>query len=97
MGDCGYDSRVRWVHNSETAKPYPKGEGASLMIADFVSADYGWLKGQNGSDAHVILKPGKNRDGYFTNDDVLKQASQVMDILRQNYPNEKHVLVFDNA
>ena len=33
----------RWVHKSEKAKPYAKGEGLSLMVADFVSADYGWL------------------------------------------------------
>ena len=35
--------KKRWVHNSEKAKPYAKGEGHSLMVADFVSADYGWL------------------------------------------------------
>src|SRR5258707_7075435 len=35
--------KVRWVHDSESAKPYAKGDGASLMIADFISADYGWL------------------------------------------------------
>ncbi|KAG1753997.1 uncharacterized protein EDB91DRAFT_1043616, partial [Suillus paluster] len=26
--------KIRWVHKSETAIPYAKGEGASLMIAD---------------------------------------------------------------
>jgi hypothetical protein len=36
--------KLRWVHKTETAKPYAKGEGASLMVADFVSADYGWLR-----------------------------------------------------
>ena len=29
---------VYWVHTDETAVPRQKGEGASLMIADFVSA-----------------------------------------------------------
>lgn len=33
----------RWVHGDETIVPQPKGEGASLMVADLVSADYGWL------------------------------------------------------
>ena len=33
--------KKRWVHTSENAVPYAKGEGASLMVADFVSADYG--------------------------------------------------------
>src|SRR5882762_520681 len=40
--------KLRWVHSSESAKPYAKGEGASLMVADFVSPDYGWLRGKTG-------------------------------------------------
>jgi hypothetical protein len=35
---------ARWVHGDEAAKPYPKGEGASHMVADMVSADYRWLR-----------------------------------------------------
>ena len=43
------DRRVlRWVHSSESAKPYAKGEGPSQMVADFVSPDYGWLQANNG-------------------------------------------------
>src|SRR5260370_23196775 len=88
--------KVCWVQNSESAKPYAKGDGASLMIADFICTDYGWLQG-DGCDAHVTLKPGKNHDGYFSNDEVLQQATQAIDILQQKYPNDKHVFVFDNA
>ena len=40
--------KLRWVHDDEDTKPYAKGEGASLMVADFISADYGWLKGHDG-------------------------------------------------
>ena len=32
-----------WYHKDSGAKPYTKGEGPSLMITDFVSADFGWL------------------------------------------------------
>jgi hypothetical protein len=32
--------KKRWVHKSEMATPYAKGEGHSLMVVDFVSADY---------------------------------------------------------
>ena len=35
--------KKRWVHKSEKAVPCAKGEGASLMVANFVSANYGWL------------------------------------------------------
>ncbi|KAF7303356.1 hypothetical protein MIND_00563400 [Mycena indigotica] len=35
---------LRWVHESETATLKAKGEGASDMIGDFVSPEYGWLR-----------------------------------------------------
>ena len=89
---------VRWVGGDETAVPQPKGEGASLMVADFVSADYGWLRSPNGEeDARVLLKPGRSRGGYFTNKDFLKQTERAMDILQAHYPNDDHILIFDNA
>ncbi|KAL5633413.1 hypothetical protein ACGC1H_003789 [Rhizoctonia solani] len=40
-----HDRRLtRWIHEQETARLFKKGEGVSLMVADFVSADYGWLR-----------------------------------------------------
>jgi hypothetical protein len=90
--------KLRWVHKSEGAVPQPKGEGASLMVADFVSADYGWLRSPDGkSSARVLFKAGKQRDGYYTNDDIIEHASKAMDILHAHFPHEDHVLVFDNA
>ena len=89
---------LRWVHSSETAKPYAKGEGQSLMVADFISADYGWLSSADGSkSAHVEIKPGKNRDGYFSNNDLLMQVQHAIDLVHKLYPNDDHVFVFDNA
>lgn len=78
--------------------PYAKGEGASQMVADLVSADHGWLRSPDGKEeAHVFFKAGKNHEGYFTNDDILEQAGKSMDILEKYYADEDHVLVFDNA
>ena len=68
------------------------------MVADFVSADYGWLRSPDGKqEARVLFKAGKAREGYFTNEDILQQASHAMDILEQHFPDDKHVLLFDNA
>ncbi|RDB19555.1 hypothetical protein Hypma_013355 [Hypsizygus marmoreus] len=90
--------RLRWVHKSEKAVPYAKGEGASLMIADFVSADYGWLRSLDGKEsARIVFKAGKARDGYFDNENIRAQAAIAMDILSKWFPDEDHVLVFDNA
>ncbi|KAF9503743.1 hypothetical protein BS47DRAFT_1374462 [Hydnum rufescens UP504] len=61
------------------------------MVADFVLADYGWLCSPDGSCTALICK------GFFTNDDIIAQASWAMDILDKYYPNEQHVLAFDNV
>jgi hypothetical protein len=50
-----------WVHSSETAVPYAKGKGLSQMVADVVSADYGWLHSPDGKqEVQVFFKAGKN-------------------------------------
>jgi hypothetical protein len=88
----------RWVFKDESPTPYAKGEGASLMIADFVSADYGWLRSPDGQcAARVQFKAGKGRDGYFDNSDILKQALRAMEILQKYYPDDAHILIYDNT
>jgi hypothetical protein len=90
--------KTRWVHKTETATPYVKGEGASLMVADFISADYGWLCSPDGQEsARVLFKPGKNRDGYFDCDDIIDQSTKAMDILERHFPDDDHIFIFDNA
>lgn len=90
--------QVRWVPKDETPIPQPKGEGPSLMVADFVSADYGWLRSPDGKEqARVLFKAGANRDGYFTNEEILEQATHAMDILGKHFPNDQHIFVYDNA
>ena len=94
-----HDRRKKgWYHKDASARPYAKGEGASLMIADFISADFGWLISPDGKQsARRLFKPGKNRDGYFSNEDIIEQADEAMDILLKYYPEFDHVLVYDNA
>src|SRR5258705_13710327 len=80
-----------WVHKSKTAVPYTKGEGPSQMVADVVSVDYGWLRSPDGKEnACVFFKAGKNQEGYFTNDEILEQATTIMDILDKYYPDDDH-------
>ncbi len=68
------------------------------MAADFILADYGWLRSPDSKEStRVLFRPGKNRDGYFTHEEILAQATAAMDILSQHYPDEDHVLIFDNA
>ncbi|TRM64643.1 hypothetical protein BD626DRAFT_400807, partial [Schizophyllum amplum] len=47
-----HDRRQKaWYHKDCDAEPYKKGEGASFMIADYFSADFGWLRGDKGESA----------------------------------------------
>ncbi|KAJ7200600.1 hypothetical protein GGX14DRAFT_400597 [Mycena pura] len=82
--------KIRWVHGSESAVPQAKGEGLSRMIIAFVSPDYGWA-------ARKTMRPGKNRDGYYGNKEILEHATEMMDFLDANHPDEEHVLAYDNA
>ena len=93
--DC---RQTAWYHKDATPKPYAKGEGVSLMVADFVSADYGWLQSPDKKEsACIIFCPGKNCEGYFTNDDILAQAEKAMAILSKYYPDEDHFFVYNNT
>ena len=68
------------------------------MVADFVSADYGWLVSKDGEEsARVLFRAGKDRDGYFKNNGVISQVRQAMSILRKDYPDDIHIFIYDNA
>ncbi|CAE6449218.1 unnamed protein product [Rhizoctonia solani] len=67
------------------------------MVADFVCAEFGWLKGKNSESARVIFRPGVNRDGYFTCDRVVEQLNNAIKILKESYPEYTHVFIYDNA
>ncbi|PBK82030.1 hypothetical protein ARMGADRAFT_947274 [Armillaria gallica] len=68
------------------------------MAADYVSSDFGWLRSPDGSrSARVLFKAGKTRDGYFTNTEIIDQASNAMDILDEYFPWFQHVFGYNNA
>lgn len=90
--------RLTWYHKDTPALPYAKGEGVSLMVAHVVSADYGFLESRDGTRiAHRLLRPGKNRDGYFTNEDILEQYCDMVEISKEAHPNDEHIFIYDNA
>lgn len=93
--------KSHWKDPNDCAKPEAKGEGASLMVSDYVSADFGWLHSPPGVEpaesARILMKPGKTRDGYQTNEDIIAQAEIAMDILTKHYSQYDHLLIYDNA
>jgi len=90
--------KSKWVHKSTSATPYTKGEGASLMVAEFVSADHSWLQSSDGKEsARVLFKAGKSHDGYFSNEDIIAQFEKAMAIVQKHWPDGDHMFIFDNA
>jgi len=45
----------------------------------------------------VLFKAGKAQDGYFTNEDILQQAMNAMDILQKEFQSENHIFIFYNV
>ncbi|KAF8597420.1 hypothetical protein BDV93DRAFT_452909, partial [Ceratobasidium sp. AG-I] len=87
-----------WNSPEPSNYPQPKGEGRTLMVANFVSSEHGFLVSlDKKSNACVLFEAGKNREAYFNNSRVLAQTTTVLDILARDYPNEDHVFIFDNA
>jgi hypothetical protein len=68
------------------------------MVADFVSADYGWLRSPDGKESvWVLFKAGKGHEGYFMNENIKDQMDKAMAILEKYFPNDNHVFLYDNA
>ncbi len=49
------------------------------------------------SEAHILLKPGKNQDGYFSNEDLMKQTSSAINIFEELQLDGQMLIIFDNA
>src|ERR1700761_4114809 len=43
------------------------------------------------------MRPGKNRDGYFTTVEVEEQAKAAIAIVKDVWPDYDHVFVYDNT
>ncbi|THU99299.1 hypothetical protein K435DRAFT_818623 [Dendrothele bispora CBS 962.96] len=79
--------RKNWFHKDASAKPYAKGDGHSFMIADYVSADFGWLRSLDGRSARRAMFP----------EDIQEQANAAIDLVHELYPDYEHIFIYDNA
>lgn len=84
----------------------PKGEGASIMVSGFLCPCHGLLRLtddqvfselDNDRDSTVIINPGVNKDGYFTNEDLADQTNRMMRIFDILHPGCTALIAFDNS
>ena len=82
----------------------PKGKGQSLMISGFVCQCHGFMKGAVNVDGVVkelssfqLFKAGVNREGWFTNADLIKQYKTCLPLIEQLHPDMDLLFAFDNS
>ena len=78
--------KIVWAESTSRPMPQPKGDGQSIMVSDFLTSEWGRLRDGDECvphclsplflltfvfrEARVIFKAGKNRDGYFSAEDL---------------------------
>ncbi|CAA7261900.1 unnamed protein product [Cyclocybe aegerita] len=67
------------------------------MVSEFLTPDWGRLK-DGDDEARILFRVGKNRDGYFDNDDLISQVDHAIDIF-EGLTNgfATGLFLFDNA
>ncbi|KAI0278446.1 hypothetical protein BC826DRAFT_876717, partial [Russula brevipes] len=92
------DERITcWSHQDSRPTPKPKGNGQSLMVSDFLTAAWGRLHNDS-REAHIMFKPGKNRDRYFDSSELITQVDRVIDIFEGKANGHAiGLFLFDNA
>ncbi|KAJ7733169.1 hypothetical protein B0H16DRAFT_1769592, partial [Mycena metata] len=94
-------NQTGWIHDSFKAKPEAKGQGQSIMVSDFLTPEWGRLV-HGEEEAQLLFQAGKNRDGYFTNKELLPHVSKAIDIFEARVAKEipggaVGLFPFDNA
>ena len=80
--------------DSETNVLRQKSLGASIMVSDLIDEVSGYVR--DGQDqARLLLET--QREGYFTNDHLLKQVARTVDIFERIHPVATALFLFDNA
>ena len=90
---------LAWLVVNETYIK-PKSTGQSQHVSAFTCDCHGFMKALiNGQwkTSYKIITPGKNSDGYWTNDDLVKQIEDIDELVKYLHPDCDIVYLFDNS
>ncbi|KIO02026.1 hypothetical protein M404DRAFT_16178 [Pisolithus tinctorius Marx 270] len=77
-----------------------KGQGRAIHISDFIVKENAGLPMDHQlkcTDTCEIIYPGKNNDGFWTNEKLVKQVKKAIVIFEYMYPNSVAEFVFDQS
>lgn len=78
----------------------PKSRGKSQHVSGFCCACHGFIHDYHEfkqCSSFQIITPGKNEDGHWTNDDLVKQLGVVMPLFERQHPGCDLLFMFDNS
>jgi hypothetical protein len=83
----------------------PKSRGRSQHASGFCCPCHGFIEDDGPEDdpaateccSFHIITPGKNDDGYWTNDDLVKQLDKVIPLFERWHPDCQLLFLFDNS
>ena len=84
-----------WLENGKK-KLLPKTRGTSIMISGFMCQCHGFMS-QGELKSYTFFHAGKNRDGWFTNDDLIKQFNGLVDLFKELHDGMDIHIAFDNS
>ena len=73
-----------------------KSRGRSLMVSGFICECHGFCR-KDQRRAYKIINPGKNADGYWTNEDLVKQLQDAIPLIEEIHPHCELYFIFDNS
>jgi hypothetical protein len=94
---CNDGKPIFWMENGRH-NIRAKSLGTSAMISGFCCSCHGFMSDEElGLQSYQIFLAGKNREGWFTNDDLVAQLQKIMPLIEKLHPNKQLVFAFDNS
>ena len=99
-------ARQVWQSEEGGALPRAKSDGAKLMVSGLVCVCHGFMTlspEQAAANPHlpptsfVTIEPGKNKDGWWRCEDLIKQLGGVMKLFMVLHPDKQALFIFDNS
>ncbi len=90
-------NKIIWMEGGKK-KMRPKSVGSSVMLSGFVCDCHGFMCDDvNRQQSYVQFKAGSNRDGWFNNDDLVKQLQGCFTLFERLHPDAQLLFAFDNS
>jgi transposase len=92
---CCEGKPMLWMENGKN-KLLPKTKGTSIMASGFVCPCHGMFRDDT-RQSFQLFEAGKNREGWFTNKDIVAQFEPLVPLIKSLHPDCEIVIAFDNS